>query len=392
MGPPSPEQDASPRAAFIHCPELERHPYPVGFPFNTSRAGTVRQIVHSMGLLSGPGRREVAPMPAERKELLAFHTERYLDVLRDASAGSHRPEAFNNYNYNMGLGTADCPIFKGVYEYSALACGASLRGAELVLSGQADVAFNPSGGLHHAFPERASGFCYLNDVVLACMRLAGGGMRVLYLDIDAHHGDGMQAAFYDRRDVLTISLHESGRTLFPGTGFEDETGTGDGVGYSVNVPLPVGTYDGAYLRAFRQVALPLMGAYDPDVFVMELGMDGLAGDPLTHMSLTNNACVEIIEAVQAFHRPILAVGGGGYNIPNTVRAWVLAWGMLCGQTETMEDPSTAPRGVQPASAVGLGELRDRTLVPEESVRKRVDAAVDATIARVRSNVFGFHGL
>ncbi len=389
MVPTRPEQTKSFRAAFIHCPELERLPYPVGFPFNTSRAGQVRQIVHSMGLLSGPDRREVAPRPAERAALLAFHTERYVNVLKDASAGVHRPEAFND---TMGLGTEDCPIFRGMYEYSALACGASLTGAELVLSGQADAAFNPSGGLHHAFPERASGFCYLNDVVLACMRLAAGGMRVLYLDIDAHHGDGVQAAFYDRRDVLTLSLHESGQTLFPGTGFEDETGTGDGLGFSVNVPLPAGTYDGAYLKAFCQVALPLIGAYNPDVFVMQLGMDGLAGDPLTHMGLTNNVPMEVIQAVQAFRRPILAVGGGGYNIPNTVRAWVLAWSLLCGQTGHTEDPSLAPGGVQPSSADRCGELRDRTRVPEESVRKRVDAAVDATIERVRSNVFSFHGL
>ena len=326
-------------------------------------------------------------MPAEREALLTFHTERYVDVLRDASAGSHRPEAFA-----MGLGTADCPVFNGMYEYSALACGASLKGAELVLSGQAEVAFNPSGGLHHAMPERASGFCYLNDVVLACMRLAAGGMRVLYLDIDAHHGDGVQAAFYGRRDVFTLSLHESGQTLFPGTGFEDETGTGDGRGYSVNVPLPPGTYDGAYLKAFRQVALPLIGAYDPDAFVMQLGMDGLAGDPLTHLCLTNNTCVEVLQAVQTFRRPVLAVGGGGYNIPNTVRAWVLAWRTLCRQTGQTEDASAAPADAEPASAGRHLELRDRTLVPQEALRKRVDAAVDATLESVKSNVFRFHGL
>lgn len=377
MCPSRREQDTAMRAAFIHCPELERHPYPMGFPFNTSRAGQVRQVVSSMGLLAGPGRQEVAPTPAEREALVAFHTEQYVDVLKDASAGRHRAEAAA-----MGLGTADCPIFEGMYEYSALACGASLKGAELVLSGEVNAAFNPSGGLHHAMPGRASGFCYLNDVVLACMRLAAGGMRVLYLDVDAHHGDGVQAAFYDRRDVMTISLHESGRTLFPGTGFEDETGAGEGAGYSVNVPLPIGIYDAAYLRAFHHVVLPLIQAYDPDAFVMQLGMDGLAGDPLTHMSLTPNAHMEVIRAVQGSGRPIVAVGGGGYNIPNTVGAWAAVWSTLCGATG----------GVQPAGAERDKELTDRAQVPEESVREWVEAAVDATIEKVRLNVFGFHGL
>ena len=292
----------------------------------------------------------------------------------------------------MGLGTPDCPIFEGMYEYSALACMASLKAAELVLSGQADAAFNPSGGLHHAMADRASGFCYLNDAVLACMRLAAGGMRVLYLDIDAHHGDGVQAAFYDRRDVFTISLHESGETLFPGSGFEDETGSGDGRGYSANIPLPMGTYDGAYLRAFRQAALPLIGAYNPDAFVMQLGVDGLAGDPLTHMCLTNNACVEVIQAVQTFRRPILAVGGGGYNVANTVRAWTLAWCMLCGQTGHTEDAGATRGGAQPLSPDRCAQLRDPALVPDEPLRKRVDVAVDATIQKVKTNVFGFHGL
>ena len=345
MGRHRPERDKSLRAAFIHCPQLEQHPYPAEFPFNSSRAGQVRQVIHSMGLLSGPDRREVAPMPAEKEALLAFHTERYVDVLKDASAGLHRPQAFI-----MGLGTADCPIFGGMYEYSALACGASLTGADLVLSGEVDAAFNPSGGLHHAFPQRASGFCYLNDVVLACMRLAAGGMRVLYLDVDAHHGDGVQAAFYDRRDVMTLSLHESGQSLFPGTGFEDETGTGDGVGYSVNIPLPVGIYDGAYLRAFGQVALPLIGAYNPDAFVLELGMDGLAGDPLTHMSLTNNAHHQILRAVKTFGRPILAVGGGGYNIANTVRAWRWPGARCVGRSDGRKTGPRAPRRQTPRSA------------------------------------------
>ncbi len=388
MCPANDNHDGALRAVFLHCPGLEQHPYPATCPFNTSRAGQVRQTVASMGLLAAPGRRQVTPAPADRDALARFHTPRYLDVLATAADTPPDPgEALA-----MGLGTADCPIFPGMYEYSALACGASLAGAELILAGQADVAFNPSGGLHHAFPARASGFCYMNDVALACMRLADGGKRVLYLDVDAHHGDGVQAAFYDRRDVMTISMHQDGRTLFPGTGFVDEVGTGEGLGYSVNVPLPPGTYDGAFLRAVREVALPLATAYEPDVFVMELGMDGLAGDPLTAMSLTNNAHVEVIEAVRRFSRPTLAVGGGGYNIPNTVRAWVLAWAALCGEAGHADAMSAGLGGVMLGNTDFRGGLPDRAVVPDEPTRQRVDAAIDETIASAKANVFSLHGL
>jgi acetoin utilization protein AcuC len=209
----------------------------------------------------------------------------------------------------MGIGTSDCPVFEGLYEYAVLATGATLTAAELILSGSAEVGFNPSGGFHHAGPERASGFCYINDVALACMILAEAGKRVLYLDVDVHHGDGVAYGFYDRRDVMTISLHETPAALFPGTGFEDEIGTGEGKGYCVNVPLPIGTYDEMYMKAFVAIVLPLIGAYNPDVIVFELGADALAGDPLAHLCLTNNAYAEIIKHLLSFNKPILATGG-----------------------------------------------------------------------------------
>ena len=154
-----------------------------------------------------------------------------------------------------------------------------MTAADLLLAGEADIVFNLLGGFHHARPEKAAGFCYINDVVLACLRLAEAGKRVACLDVDAHHGDGTQEAFYRRNDVLTISLHESGKTLFPWGGFESEMGEGPGLGYNVNVPLPAGTYDEAFLVAFDQIVVPLLQAYHPDILVLELGMDTLAGDP-----------------------------------------------------------------------------------------------------------------
>jgi acetoin utilization protein AcuC len=375
------------RAAFLHSAELDQYSYPPECPFNSSRAGKTRAALRSMGLLGGPGQRELAPRPAGREVLETFHTPEYLDTLEQAARGE-----MDERGLWMGLGTPDCPVFVGMCEYADLACGATLAGAELLLTGEVDVAFNPSGGYHHARPDRAAGFCYLNDVVLGCLRLARAGRRVAFLDVDAHHGDGVQAAFYERRDVMTISLHENGRTLFPGTGFEDEIGAGEGQGYSANVPLPAGTYDEAFLKAFHQVAAPLLGACDPDVVVLELGLDALAGDPLTHLRLTNNAHVAVIRWLLDFGRPLLVTGGGGYHVDNTVRGWALAWAVLTGQDQGADDMNVGLGGVLVETTDWLGGLQDRALMPAPEQRKDVEPVLDATIERVRKLVFPYHGL
>jgi len=339
-----------------------------------------------MGLLSGAGRSEVAPEPAERIILKKFHSARYLHALKTAAEGKFNAEALN-----MGIGMPDCPVFEGLYGYAVLAAGATLTGAKLIASGAAQIAFNPSGGFHHAGPERASGFCYINDVALACIILAEQGKRVLYLDVDVHHGDGVANAFYDRCDVMTISFHESGRMLFPGTGFEDEIGTGAGCGYCINVPLPVGTYDQAYMKAFKTLALPLIGAFNPDVIVFELGADGLAGDPLAHLYLTNNVYADIINHLLSFDKPILTTGGGGYNIDNTARAWALAWSVLCG-ADSSEDMNLGAGGVLLETTDWQGGLQDRALAVSSQQRDTVTRAIEHTIEAVKANVFALHGL
>jgi len=374
------------KAAFIYSPELAKFPYPPEHPFNVDRAAKVRKILNSMGLLCGDGRREVPPAPADRITLKKFHSARYLHALQAASKGSFDAEALD-----MGIGTGDCPIFAGMYEYSVLAAGGTLVAANLILSGDADVAFNPSGGFHHAGPERASGFCYINDVALACIVLAEQRKQVLYLDVDVHHGDGVAYAFYDRCDVMTISFHQNPRTLFPGTGFEDEIGTGQGVGYCVNVPLPVGTYDEAYMKAYNAIAPPLIAAYDPDIIVLQLGADALAGDPLANLCLTNNVYVEVINSLLTFSKPIVATGGGGYNVDNTVRAWALAWTILCGAPAD-QDTNPAVAGVMLESTEWQGGLRDRALAVTRQQRASVTPAIETTIRALKAKVFPVHGL
>jgi acetoin utilization protein AcuC len=371
---------------FIHGPQLEEFHYPSACPFNTSRAALTRQKIISMGMLKGGNRGEALPIRAPREELEMYHDPRYLDILEKAGRGY-----FDDSAINAGLGTPDCPMFDGMYDYASWASGASITGMKMILGGEADTAFNPSGGYHHAFSNRAAGFCYVNDVVLACMTARKAGKRVVFLDVDVHHSDGVQAAFYDTPDVMTISFHESGKTLFPGTGFENETGRGAGLGYSVNVPLPVGTYDEIYLHAFREVAIPLSTAYKPDVIVVELGLDALAGDPLAHLHLTNNTHADILNRILAFEKPLLVTGGGGYHVENTVRGWTLAWSMLCGD-DSSYDLSIGMGGVMLQNTDWAGGLRDRFLLSDAGRRGNVDAEVNATIDRIRARVFPFHGL
>ncbi|MGD0807602.1 MAG: acetoin utilization protein AcuC [Anaerolineales bacterium] len=371
---------------FLYTPELKKYPFPPDHPFNTSRAPKTYELIKSMGWLSGENTCAVEPVSAERSSLEKFHTSRYLNTLEKASEGK-----WNDVFLTMGIGTSDCPAFRGMYEHSILAAGATLTGANWILAGKADAAFNPHGGFHHAFPERAAGFCYINDSALGCMILAEAGKRVLYLDVDVHNGDGVAFAFRNRSDVMTISLHENPHILFPGTGFENDIGEGPGKGYCVNIPLPVGTYDQAYFTAFKQVALPLMKSFQPDVIVMELGADALAGDPLAHLELTNNVYADILGRVLAFDRPILLLGGGGYNVDNTVRAWALAWSVLSGQDEG-EDANIGLGGTLLGSTDWKGGLRDRDLVIPETQKESIMRSLETTIAKVKSAVFPLHGL
>ena len=372
--------------AFLYSPEIEALSYPPDCPFKTQRAGLARLRLKSLGLLGDENRFEFEPRRASVTELKRFHTAHYLEEMQRAADGDLTVDGLR-----MGFGGPDTPVFKDMFECGAWACGAGFGAANLLLQGRADIAFNLLGGFHHAFPERAAGFCYLNDVALACMKLADTGKRVLYLDVDAHHGDGVQSAFYGRRDVMTISLHESGKTLFPWGGFENEIGEGAGRGYNVNISLPAETYDEAFLTAFDSVAMPLANAFAPDVLVLELGLDILAGDPLTHLRMTNNVVVEIAERVLKLNCPMLVAGGGGYHVENTVRGWALAWRTFCGENDEC-DFALGMGGVMLASTEWAGGLRDRVLAVSAEQRRAVEPELRTTIETVINNVFPLHGL
>ncbi len=339
-----------------------------------------------MFLLSGNEYGLCEPAPATRQELETYHAKEYLDMLVRASYGE-----FDHNFLHFGLGTGDCPVFVNMLENFYWSTGASLTAARKLLAGEAKIAFNPAGGMHHAHATYASGFCYINDIVLACLTFTDAGKRVLFLDIDVHHTDGVQDGFYDRNDVMTISMHQSGHTLFPGTGFEDEIGVGDGLGYSVNIPLPPGTYDEAYLKALDEVVYPLIESYDPDVLVLEAGADTLASDPLAQLRLTNNVHATVTEKLMSFQKPLLVTGGGGYNIENTVRAWSLIWKTITGQNDS-HDLTAGLGGVMLQSTEWGGGLKDIPLSPDPTIKPDVDKAIDETITKVKKNIFPIHNL
>lgn len=374
------------KPVFIYSQELEKYSYPPDSMFVTQRAAKTRELLMSLGLLDGKCGRESAPVRATKSELKNFHSTKYLEALQRAADGKMSRE-----HLSMGLGTPDCPVFKDMFDFASWACGATLTGAELILSGETNIAFNPSGGFHHARAEKAAGFCYLNDLVLACMRFSNNDKRVLYLDIDAHHGDGVQEAFYATNQVMVISLHESGKTLWPGTGFEDEIGNGAGKGFTVNVPLPIGIWDAAYLGVFTEIVIPLIKAYEPDIFVLQSGMDALAGDGLAHLELTNNAHAEIIDRLLRFNKPMLVTGGGGYHVDNTVRGWALVWEILCGSGDE-SNLASGMGGVMLQSTEWSGGLRDRVLPVNENHCEAVEIALQATIRSLTRSVLKYHAI
>jgi acetoin utilization protein AcuC len=293
-------------------------------PLSPRRFGPGIDLLRTVGATEGPW---LEPEPATDEELGRLHSAGYIATVRrfsaDPEAALEEPEA--------GIGPGDDPPFAGMHEASAAVAGGSIRAMEAILRGDARHAYQPGGGLHHAMRSKASGFCVYNDVALAIDRARREGLRVLYVDLDVHHGDGVQALHYSDPSVLTVSFHESGRWLFPGTGFVGELGEDAAAGTSVNVPLEPGSGPEMWLRAVRSVVPPLAASFGPDVVVSQHGADGHFWDPLAHLALTTTAMGQAARLVDAVaHRYAggrwFATGGGGYSVYRVVpRAWALTW-------------------------------------------------------------------
>lgn len=317
-------------AAFVYAPELASWRLAPGHPFEPRRLDALRDLATSWGILDEADL--LAPEPIRDGELARVHDEAYLRMVRRVSRGERPPEA-----YLFGLGTADTPVSDGVHEAVAGVCAATATAMEAVLDGRARRAASFSGGLHHAMPDHASGFCIYDDLAVAILRATDRGLRVAYLDLDAHHGDGVQRTFYERADVMTISLHESGRYLFPGTGHSYELGTGEGRGTSVNLPLEPFSEDDSYLEAFDLVVPRALRAFRPDVIVLQAGSDAHLSDPLAHLALTLTGMRDAYRRVVALADELtggrlVVTGGGGYDAYGVApRAWAQAWAALSGR-------------------------------------------------------------
>ncbi len=335
------------RAAFICSDGLWRYGHGETHPLKPIRLKRTYELLVEYGAFDAGNSRLVPAREATVDELRLFHTEEYIAAVRALTDGR---ADFNPRRYNFGPG--DNPVFPAMYETEALKVGSALVAAELVTSGEAEVAFSFGGGMHHAGPDHAAGFCVFNDAAVAIHWLLKRGLRVAYVDIDVHHGDGVQDAFYDTDRVLTISVHESGRYLFPGRGHVDEVGQGAGQGYAVNLPLAPYTDDETYLWAFHEIVPPLVRRFQPDVLVTQLGVDTHYLDPLAHFLLTTAAHVRVIETLKSLAPRWLALGGGGYNVTVVPRAWTLAYGVMSGQTFADELPPAYAQRYEP------GTLRD----------------------------------
>ena len=309
---------------FCRRPGFGRH-----HPLSIARVSAVLELCGALGWLDERCSRmsRVATLP----ELKSFHAPAYVDALRESdAAGRVEPAVRERY----GFGNFENPLFAGVFERAATAVGGSILAAELALEGR--VAFHPAGGTHHGRRDRASGFCYFNDPVFAIRRLLEAGVaRVLYVDLDAHHGDGVQEAFLDEPRVRMVSIHEQGR--WPYTGAADDCGHG----FARNLPVPAGFNDSELRFLLEAVVLPLATAFAPEAVVVTCGTDALAGDPLPGMALSNVALWDAVERLIGDTVPAVVLGGGGYNPWTLARCWTGLWGRLSGREVLMELPVAA---------------------------------------------------
>ncbi len=369
------------KTAFIYTDAYLDFDYGPTHPLRIIRLKLTHDLIKAYGLVDLSSVQFIPTVKAEEKDLAAFHSEEYLDILKQANEGYLTGSA----SY-FGLGPGDNPIFPGLYNFSLLLAGATLQAVDFVADGRGEVAFNMAGGFHHAMRSRASGFCYVNDPVLGIMRLLSRGERVAYIDIDAHHGDGVQSAFDETNQVLTISLHESGSTLFPGTGFEYEIGKGDGEGYSVNLPFPHDTNDDVYIWAFEEVVPELIHAFRPDVLVTQLGVDTFYDDPLTNLHLSMLGYERVLKRIKDLAPRWVALGGGGYNISNVARAWTLAWAVMNG-IELEED---LPESFfKEAEEMGVKErkLRGSPRTPPHGLKEESRVEMERVVRYVKETVF-----
>ncbi len=384
-------------SVVVYDESLTGYNFGPAHPMNPVRVDLTMQLTRSLGLL-GEGLSSVAAPDATDDDLLLVHDPALIDAVRRAGADPTQGDP------RFGLGTDDNPTFPDMHRASRHVVGATLEAARQVWTGQAIHAANIAGGLHHAMPRAVSGFCVYNDVAVAIRwLLAHGAERVAYVDVDVHHGDGVQKIFWDDPRVLTISLHETGEMLFPGTGFPTETGGPEAIGTSVNVALPPGTADAGWLRAFHAVVPALVREFAPDVLVTQHGCDSHRLDPLAHLMLSVEGQRASYLALHDLAHEVcggkwVATGGGGYAVVDVVpRSWTHLLAIVGGAPldPATETPEEWREGV--SERLGTGAPRSMGDGVEAAYRDfsegfDPDSWLDRAISGTRASVFPEHGL
>jgi acetoin utilization protein AcuC len=387
--------DCSGPASVVFDQSLTEYDFGVAHPMSPVRVDLTMRLAEELGVLT---RLRTVPAPvATREELLTVHSAELVDaVTRAGETGEH--------DDRHGLGSDDNPVFRHMHHAASHVVGATLAAVEEVWSGRSLHCANITGGLHHGMPDRASGFCIYNDVAVGIQRLLDNGAeRVAYVDVDVHHGDGVEKIFWDDPRVLTISLHETGQMLFPGTGFPPDSGGHDAPGTAVNVALPPGTSDAGWLRAFHAVVPPVLREWQPEVLVTQHGCDGHINDPLAHMMLTVDGQRAAYDALHGLAHEVcdgrwVVTGGGGYAIVEVVpRAWTHLLAVVAGHPL---DPLTpTPEGWRQHVATRLGVVAPLRMTDGRTPAYRdwsggydPETWLDRAIHATRTEVFPLHGL
>ncbi|KAM0751906.1 histone deacetylase [Meredithblackwellia eburnea MCA 4105] len=305
---------------FFDSADIGNYHYGPSHPMKPHRIRMTHSLVMNYGLYK---KMEIfRAKPATKKEMAQFHTDEYVEFLSRVTPDLVEQAA----EVNVG---DDCPVFDGLFEYCSISAGGSMEGAARLSRDKCDIAINWAGGLHHAKKAEASGFCYINDIVLGILELLRYHPRVLYVDIDVHHGDGVEEAFYTTDRVMTCSFHKYGE-FFPGTGDIKDVGHGKGKKYAVNFPLRDGITDEAYKSVFEPVISQIMEFYQPSAIVLQCGGDSLSGDRLGTLNLSMRGHANCVQFIKSFGKPLLLLGGGGYTIRNVARTWAFETGLAAG--------------------------------------------------------------
>jgi acetoin utilization protein AcuC len=328
------------KTGIIWSDQFTKYNLGEGHPMNARRLDIPYQLYKNLDFRNNQSIVEFTPLEASEEDLLRYHSKNYIKMVKSLS------KAGDGYYGRYGLGTGDCPVFPEMHESSCLIVGGTLEGTKRIMNKEVDQAFSLMAGLHHAFEERAAGFCYYNDAVVAINYLQEecGIERVLYIDTDVHHGDGVLNAFYSSKNVLGLSIHESPQFLFPGTGLSDEIGKEEGVGYTVNIPLFPGTWDDLYIDLFERSIPCIWTEYDPEFIIWQCGADGHFGDILGHLNLTTNLYnylgkrISELSNTSSAKGRLLLLGGGGYNPDSVARVWMATLAGITGTTLPESSP------------------------------------------------------